>query len=162
MPPVFIIPRFQHLQHILTHFSVHLTAPFSFVKRHTAVNFVIFACQRALIWCFIFFIYLYFLMFSNVPKVLNSHKCGSYCSPFWARLQKKQSKRYIAYSDVVRITGFIFTILSIFYYYLKSFKTPLFKPFSALLTYFVIRIKLVQFSCKRVKNVYKNHYINAL
>jgi len=101
-------------------------------------------------------------MFSNVPKVLNSHKCGSYCSPFWARLQKKQSKRYVAYSDVVRITGFIFTILPLFYYPLKSSKAPLFKPFSALLTYFVIHIKFVQISCKRVKNVYKNHYINAL
>ena len=76
--------------------------------------------------------------------------------------KKKQSKRYIAYSDVVRITGFIFTILPLFYYPLKSSKTPLFKPFSALLTYFVIHIKFVQISCKRVKNVYKNHYINAL
>lgn len=76
-------------------------------------------------------------------------------------LKKKQSKRYIAYSDVVRITGFIFTILSLFYCSLKSFKTLLFKPFSALLTYFVIRIKFVQISCKRVKNVYKNRYINA-
>lgn len=75
---------------------------------------------------------------------------------------KKQSKRYNAYSDVVRITGFIFTILSLFYCSLKSFKTLLFKPFSALLTYFVIHIKFVQISCKRVKNVYKNHYINAL
>lgn len=74
---------------------------------------------------------------------------------------KKQSKRYIAYSDVVRITGFIFTILSLFYCSLKSFKTLLFKPFLALLTYFVIRIKFVQISCKRVKNVYKNRYINA-
>ena len=60
------------------------------------------------------------------------------------------------------ITGFIFTILPLFYYPLKSSKTPLFKPFSALLTYFVIHIKFVQISCKRVKNVYKNHYINAL
>lgn len=58
--------------------------------------------------------------------------------------------------------GFIFTILSLFYCSLKSFKTLLFKPFSALLTYFVIHIKFVQISCKRVKNVYKNHYINAL
>ena len=74
---------------------------------------------------------------------------------------KKQRKRYIAYSDVVRITGFIFTILSLFYCSLKSFKTLLFKPFLALLTYFVIRIKFVQISCKRVKNVYKNRYINA-
>ena len=63
---------------------------------------------------------------------------------------------------MVRITGFIFTILSLFYCSLKSFKTLLFKPFSALLTYFVIHIKFVQISCKRVKNVYKNHYINAL
>ena len=60
------------------------------------------------------------------------------------------------------ITGFIFTILPLFYYPLKLFKTLLFKPFSPLLTYFVIHIKFVHFSCKRVKNVYKNHYINAL
>lgn len=75
--------------------------------------------------------------------------------------KKNRVSDYNAYSDVVRITGFIFTILSLFYCSLKSFKTLLFKPFSALLTYFVIRIKFVQISCKRVKNVYKNRYINA-
>ena len=105
---------------------------------------------------------LFIQCFQTCRRYLTRTNVAATAHRFEHACQKKQSKRYIAYSDVVRITGFIFAILPLFYYPLKSFETLLFKLFSALLTYFVIHIKFVQISCKRVKNVYKKHYINAL